>query len=1057
MNQYNEISTLQYMGSKTRIISHICEPIIKNKSIKTVVDLFAGTGSVGYALKAHKNIISNDLEYYAYIINHAILNGCDFSVTDEISFWNAVEQQSASLQAKVCTAVTTENKFFIDTVDYKQYQLFCEKTPSVFMPQSDDPRLKEILDLVDQVTPGKAPTVETPCLFLTYYANAYFGIAQCCQIDAIRSNIGQIEDKRTRYVLLTMLMSVMSASASTTTHFAQYLKVKSKATCNNLIGKRKINIIESCKSLLAEYRQAGLCTADRKAPSVCYNLDFSDCLDSISLNNETLVYADPPYFKEHYSRYYHVLNTVCLYDYPAMAMNPQTHELSIGRYREDRSVSDFGKKAKALGAFDTLITKCSNAGAWLMISYSDNSIVDISDIQALAEKKYDVLIEKVELSHSKQGRSSISKVDEYIFICRPKKIVHDVDEKLSVIKELKPIVDNPAGFMHNYMARKPYNVVSEIIKRFCPDGGCVYDPMFGSGTTIIEASKLGRKAIGTDINLLAYKLCKASLTRWNLSKVEEVIDTFCAEVSFACESLYCFEDFNEDRILERCHFDQCGSELVPTIYWYKTRKNGKLTGRKKSVASCEFIENYRSFQTDCVQNIDNLPLIPNSRIAVKNGAAVFDYFCKRNLIAIDRIIGILHSHQSEYGYDILELLVSSAINLIKLSDKKASSQMPYWLPQKDITSRNAVMVIMKKAVAFKEGLAYLCEKCHCFIGENVVLENMPAQNISLDLLPNEAVDLILTDPPYTDQVPYLEYNQLWYKVMGWSGFTDESLGSELVVSDAPSRNKDAEDCPHCGRRLSVISESDRWTNGKPRFKYVCPGYRKKECNFKAVDGVLLDEFVVQQLSELSDENSERFRSILEIKIEEVLEQSQTVQEHNLIKKKRDKLKADIAAQTRNLREADGSIKQFIQEDLQNLVEELRETERQLSKLDEGRKNNMIAIRDLEMTKERLLSFAEYAKDAQPEVLVTLIQTIVERIYIVDKDDERYCHIFIKGCSGEDYTGFFQTAGYIEQKTTPECDSEQYCICTEISENGDIWSNQKRYWSDTSQTMRAEGY
>ena len=52
MNQYNEISTLQYMGSKARIISHICDPIMKNKSIQTVVDLFAGTGSVGYALKS---------------------------------------------------------------------------------------------------------------------------------------------------------------------------------------------------------------------------------------------------------------------------------------------------------------------------------------------------------------------------------------------------------------------------------------------------------------------------------------------------------------------------------------------------------------------------------------------------------------------------------------------------------------------------------------------------------------------------------------------------------------------------------------------------------------------------------------------------------------------------------------------------------------------------------------------------------------------------------------------------------------------------------------------
>ena len=134
---------------------------------------------------------------------------------------------------------------------------------------------------------------------------------------------------------------------------------------------------------------------------------------------------------------------------------------------------------------------------------------------------------------------------------------------------------------------------------------------------------------------------------------------------------------------------------------------------------------------------------------------------------------------------------------------------------------------------------------------------------------------------------------------------------------------------------------------------------------------------------------------------------------------------------------------------------MRETERQISKLDEGRKNNMTAIRDLEMIKERLLSFAEYAKDAQPEVLVTLIQTIVERIYIVDKDDERFCHIFIKGCTDEDYTGFFQTAGYIEQKTTPVCDSEQYCICSQIPQNGNIWANQNGYRSDTEKIVRAK--
>lgn len=78
-------------------------------------------------------------------------------------------------------------------------------------------------------------------------------------------------------------------------------------------------------------------------------------------------------------------------------------------------------------------------------------------------------------------------------------------------------------------------------------------------------------------------------------------------------------------------------------------------------------------------------------------------------------------------------------------------------------------------------------------------------------------------------------------------------------------------------------------------------------------------------------------------------------------------------------------------------------------------------------KKRLLSLAKYAKDAQPEILATLIQMIVERIYIVDKDDERFFYIFIKGCAGEDYTGFFQTADYIEPESDKIYDLEQCCI------------------------------
>ena len=798
MKQYKEISTLQYMGSKSRILSHICDPIIKNEKITRVVDLFAGTGAVGYALKESKEIVSNDIEYYAYIINQAILNGCNFSKEDEERFITSVQEVYSSIVSKIDDCINEEEKFFVSEINYKEYKRFCDNTPSVFTNATQDARFESLNKLVKTVVPGSRNNVELPCLFLTYYANAYFGIKQCCQIDSIRYAIENIEDQNVKNILLSVLMSVMSSNASTTTHFAQFLKVNSAATCRNIIEKRKIDIIQGFLSALQEYRSTGLCNTNNLYPHKCYNKDFEECLNQIDLDNRTLVYADPPYFKEHYSRYYHILNTLCLYDYPSMSINQQTKELSVGRYREDRNVSDFGKKAKALNAFERLINICADADSGLMISYSDNSIVDIKSLQNLAEQRYDVLIEKIELNHSKQGRASTAKVDEYIFMCRPKDSVNTVDDHLAVIKSLKPIVDNPAGFMHNYMARKPYNVVSELIKRFSPIGGCVYDPMFGSGTTLIEASKLGRRAVGTDINLLAYKLCYASLKNWDIDRVVDLVNDFVRVIRAICRDIYLFKENNEERILERCHFEQKNSTLIPTSYWYKVIINNKVSGRKKGTVSQEFIDDYRSYSQYVPTHIKNSKLIPNSRIAIGNNDTVYMYFCNRNLKAMDCIIKKLNDYREVYGYEILEILVSSAINLIKLSDKKASSQMPYWLPKTDVTSRNAIMIIEQKALAFKEGLKYLAENCKCFIDSNfqenkVIIQNIPAQKVTSDILPDNSVDLILTDPPYTDQVPYLEYSQLWYKVMNWNNGLENNMSSELVVSDAPSRNKDISD------------------------------------------------------------------------------------------------------------------------------------------------------------------------------------------------------------------------------------------------------------------------
>lgn len=189
MRRFDEINTLQYMGSKSRIINEICSPIMENKSIETVVDLFAGTGTVGYALKPYFSIISNDLEYYAYVLNEGILNGCEISDNQLGEILTSSKILADKIKRGCVDAVIEEAYFFekeaLESV-IADYQRFCNDTPSVISPDSNNHIFDGLATLVARVIPGQEKqNIDIPVLFLTYYANAYFGISQCCEIDAI--------------------------------------------------------------------------------------------------------------------------------------------------------------------------------------------------------------------------------------------------------------------------------------------------------------------------------------------------------------------------------------------------------------------------------------------------------------------------------------------------------------------------------------------------------------------------------------------------------------------------------------------------------------------------------------------------------------------------------------------------------------------------------------------------------------------------------------------------------------------------------------------------------
>src|SRR5207245_6519393 len=78
---------------------------------------------------------------------------------------------------------------------------------------------------------------------------------------------------------------------------------------------------------------------------------------------------------------------------------------------------------------------------------------------------------------------------------------------LEGIHAQEPVAGLTHGF-YKYPARSSPLFSRAVIEAFSEPGETVYDPLMGGGTTADEASAMGKRAIGTDINSLAVFLAK---------------------------------------------------------------------------------------------------------------------------------------------------------------------------------------------------------------------------------------------------------------------------------------------------------------------------------------------------------------------------------------------------------------------------------------------------------------------------------------------------------------------------------------------------------------------
>ena len=358
---------------------------------------------------------------------------------------------------------------------------------------------------------------------------------------------------------------------------------------------------------------------------------------------------------------------------------------------------------------------------------------------------------------------------------------------------LAPIHDTPLGVAHPYWARKPLNLVDAIIRSLSDEGDLVVDPFMGSGTSVFAAVRAQRRVIGGDLSPLSHFIVSATLDLVThadliLPELRRILD------EHRRITLPWFQ-VPGGRYVERTRYDVVGSfahgdfELQQVEVVTAEVVGGSWSGRRPTKHEWTVDAAVLAEHLDSPVDFERLHLLENSRIAIPRGATLAHYFTPENRASINVYRQLVsESDLAPKHQAALEFPLSSALPQLRLSDRKASSQWPVWRPRTGLTSRNPSRVLGERFQRIEALATWGTE--NGLVAEAVSLHLTAAQDLGARI--DERAQLVVTDPPYGDQVPYGEYSELWNGVLALQP-PASAAGSELVRSDAPHRRTDSSD------------------------------------------------------------------------------------------------------------------------------------------------------------------------------------------------------------------------------------------------------------------------
>ena len=346
-----------------------------------------------------------------------------------------------------------------------------------------------------------------------------------------------------------------------------------------------------------------------------------------------------------------------------------------------------------------------------------------------------------------------------------------------------------------YWTKKNINISSQILDHFANDNDFILDPFMGSGTNLYGSvlSKNSINFIGVEINEMPFKnlITNISLNRDKLISLKEKIKFF--EERYKYLYTYSLTGMKEEVILEKAHVDIINSKIYPKeffIHLENSEHKLKISKNENSQYFDELLNLYtkKNYKQIDLSKLENYSLIENSRIAINKNLRISDLFSPVNYLIL-----IEFKNFSKNNND-LKFLLSQVLQLCKFTDKKSQSQFIFWFPKKYAVDRNVIktlkrrlLSIEKKVLSNKESLENLiCTKFDDLETNNqsLFLINKPFQSVNNKEIPDQSIDLVFTDPPYYDQIPFSEYLELWKFFLSY----ENNLSKEVVQSNRKEKS-----------------------------------------------------------------------------------------------------------------------------------------------------------------------------------------------------------------------------------------------------------------------------